>query len=939
MVSSTGTFVSCKDYDDDIDNLQEQIDKLATKEDMQSQLSQMQSAVEAAKTAAAEALKAAEAADNSAKVAELTRKVEALEDASINVDALLAKVQEAVDQAIDDAKLDDLKAEIAEQLKVVQELTGYAISSVTSVELVYSYVNQTTDAKKDEGIDVAPYAGQALDFTTIVEKENTFGKNLTGAMSFVKDRQVQVPATFIVRVAPTNAVLDASMISLQNGKGEKLSIVNIEKADAYNELLTRAASTSGLWKITAQLSQYDKNVFLAAQYKNGKSTDGTILYAVAVNNTPKAENVREVVSTYDLTLDHSDYTAENVLNFFVNDTNIKNINNRYDDSSKSLDKPAAAAKNLAPELAWKDKAAVAATDLNNDGTPKATSNARLDASSDNRSDKDVYPAVQGEEITISLAANELDEFKNYKAPATIKGMYITLDHEANAIESSPSEWNAWNSYQYTGLNTVVTGTSTKITINPGANQKIINDIVGFRVYAVNWDGTLVDPDGKAFYVKLGEAGADWNAVNTTIVPENINITPVTQAKSNSVAVTLTKLTGATAATWTTDKVDGTAPAFNAYFVDKDNKVIYNTSNANQLSVDFSKVTKIYTMPVVDDWTKYEDDKTYNGTLTISNADKFVLATIKVSMTKVLPTGLPDGFSVKTNQVIGEIYNCYLVPKVNANDANATWTAKEANWGTMKMTDVFNFGKDNTSSQAHAKNYIVTFAESDKKDNKLIAVTPAGNGTLTVAKSYIDNKTKHATSVDYNYGQISSKKVDGEYVDYTINATTFQTIYNCVYNGTYSWRWATREDLGGEYIKKDDKGNYTKSMPYTTTLTYGTNSYANNNPATVPTIDVYAQYIQGLSSRDGLYSAKLSEPYGNSLKIKEAHLVSDANKQVDEYFTVEYVKDGNMIKGFTAAKVTDTTNPEKPVASTLVITVYDMYGHEFDITIPMTVNKR
>ena len=34
MVSSTGTFVSCKDYDDDIDNLQEQINKLATKEDM-----------------------------------------------------------------------------------------------------------------------------------------------------------------------------------------------------------------------------------------------------------------------------------------------------------------------------------------------------------------------------------------------------------------------------------------------------------------------------------------------------------------------------------------------------------------------------------------------------------------------------------------------------------------------------------------------------------------------------------------------------------------------------------------------------------------------------------------------------------------------------------------------------------------------------------------
>ena len=46
MVSSTGTFVSCKDYDDDIDNLQEQINKLATKEDMTSQIAALQTTVD-----------------------------------------------------------------------------------------------------------------------------------------------------------------------------------------------------------------------------------------------------------------------------------------------------------------------------------------------------------------------------------------------------------------------------------------------------------------------------------------------------------------------------------------------------------------------------------------------------------------------------------------------------------------------------------------------------------------------------------------------------------------------------------------------------------------------------------------------------------------------------------------------------------------------------
>ena len=81
----------------------------------------------------------------------------------------------------------------------------------------------------------------------------------------------------------------------------------------------------------------------------------------------------------------------------------------------------------------------------------------------------------------------------------------------NAVESAPSELNAWNSYTYTGLNTVVEGTSTEITID---SKSAINDIIGFRVFAVNYDGTLVDPDGKAFYVNLGDKSADWNAVDT-----------------------------------------------------------------------------------------------------------------------------------------------------------------------------------------------------------------------------------------------------------------------------------------------------------------------------------------------------------------------------------------------------------------------------------------
>ena len=53
MVTSTSTFVSCKDYDDDINSLQEQID--AQKSDLSTQISALQSALSAAQSEAAAA--------------------------------------------------------------------------------------------------------------------------------------------------------------------------------------------------------------------------------------------------------------------------------------------------------------------------------------------------------------------------------------------------------------------------------------------------------------------------------------------------------------------------------------------------------------------------------------------------------------------------------------------------------------------------------------------------------------------------------------------------------------------------------------------------------------------------------------------------------------------------------------------------------------------
>ena len=126
----------------------------------------------------------------------------------------------------------------------------------------------------------------------------------------------------------------------------------------------------------------------------------------------------------------------------------------------------------------------------------------------------------------------------------IKAFYVTLDQNF-ARESTTSEVSAWTGYIYDGVGfQTVNGFDTKTgkyridTQRNDTELGIVNgirpaklfvkedgkdiegvikvkdargakgDIIGFRVFAVNLDGTLYDPDGRAFYVKLGDEGEE-----------------------------------------------------------------------------------------------------------------------------------------------------------------------------------------------------------------------------------------------------------------------------------------------------------------------------------------------------------------------------------------------------------------------------------------------
>jgi hypothetical protein len=247
---------------------------------------------------------------------------------------------------------------------------------------------------------------------------------------------------------------------------------------------------------------------------------------------------------------------------------------------------------------------------------------------------------------------------------------------------------------------------------------------------------------------------------------------------------------------------------------------------------------------------------------------------------------------------------------------------------MPLDQVFNFGSGTLAS------YETTFAASAGTAPSLTDVVVVGNATLSVAKSFVNNTTQHATKVVYNFGKISTetKNTAGTVIDYKVTIKEFPTVYSNIYNNTYSWNWATRAQLntwagkpaGADYTAMTG-GNYTLAMPYATEITYGDTK----------TFDL--GWIYGVSTRDSKYNANLDAPYLASLQVTGMKLVSNANNLDEYYEVVPPFAVGNTT--FTLSQKSTATNPNADVPSTLIITAKDTYNNNVEIKLPMTVKKR
>lgn len=967
-IASVSTFTSCKDYDDDIDNLQSQIDKAGLQSDIDALKTQLQDAAStasAAKTTAESALAKANDAAVKADVEKAIQKVEvtankaatdvatAISNAAnaqttadgaqkaADAAAKAAKdAQKQADQAVKDAaaaattanaaakqadfekalerignletsrvtadKLDEKLTQLKEELlgadgdketigSLTVKVNAYKgaveelYSAVTSVELVetYSGVNGfTSNWNTTNGI--TPLTVEMLH--GLISDDSKFGdENGNDAKPIVeyvkgKDIDVKDDASIVVRVNPVNADLTkGAKIILLNSKGESLEdIVKVGTPSKFDKLITtRAAATvkTGLWKLPLSVAEgvSEEDFKKAVTVKDENGNEKAILYAVAINNTvdSKAEAAadRYVVSTYDVKPTYNKFVPSNDFTFKVGGKDVSEIHNRWtgyeivgENSNFSSDKN--------PELAWANDAAAEPV---LEGEKKNVENANYRS---HRSDVRYWNSLLQVEVGKPFSITDLKTSDNTAADY----YYVVLDKD-NAIESGVSELNAWKNYEIDNLNKVVPASENlTLTIQTEAAN---HDIIGFRVYAVNKDGKLLDPDGKAFYVVVGEnytSGIVGNLDAVNKITEKKDFSPV-----DGVSYGPWELVADNNACPLSEK-----PVFAAVYYDKDGNETTNMSEVTKIAFKVNNPVLIAdgaTVSLKSTLRKYTDNNFYE------------VGTVIATYTKVLPKAFPADITFRPAQETGKgtgYFIAYMTPE------NGYTVTNKSVYGSVDLNNVFYNLDDNVSFEiadaAKDANDKLTSVKADKA-NKFVATV--------AAKDFINSTTKHAVTAKYNYGEISLVK----------------------------------NNKTGQWEKKPHTVDYGKSLSVTFACWHSASSYSwKEQPALQwkATANVIKTDIKNIAVKNtynndffgGTFAQLLTNKY-LEVKAGSAHLTYEG--QVDPYFTVEVdATNGQFI--FTQTGIQAENAPTVDHTENLEFVVVDAYGHEVPQSFKVTIKR-
>ena len=707
----------------------------------------------------------------------------------------LSSIESLLNQDTPDAT--SLKTRVDNIENKLKDIIGQYSTMVTDVQLY----NFTTAANNE--------FDQKLNFIQATEQANVFpGAGVADAQfTFEKGKYFAGEDSLLIRVSPVDAELTTSNVSLLNSQGTELNdLIEVTDAHRYNGLLygaeTRAGvdANTGLWVVKFKAKDLGKAFDAAAKVKVGENDFRSILYSVAVKNTYTTDEAkdRRVTSEYGVSL-WSD-VALHAFDFKVGKTPIGEIKNRYDVNAQ--------------ELEWINNAKPATTVITKEGN---TQNAKDRATGiDDRHDKKLLAVEVGSDIVIDFTNMISPEVVGYSKNKDfgVKGFYVTLDEDF-AGESGVSEINAWRSYTYENVGykggkpaKLFTGNKGTIKIQNMNNVK--GDVIGFRVYAVNYDGTLTDPDGRAFYVAVGDAKVDMTIPATTV---SLDKTTANHDQptfvSPKVNVDFSKCSDFDASDeykWTVTAKDKSGA--DVQVSGNEFSVKYFKADGSETDKLSKEVTAIQF--VLDKPNKFVDNEIYTVSTTLQKniagaiADvSTVTASFKKEMPKEAPTfGYRDGFDkfeyiipedgYKVNEPVdGKIANKggefdfrnILIINGNQNSYHGV---------DLFTKGVFNFNVANGTYKSANNKYVLTNAKAEYVDDTNQYILAVNNGGANL----VDNKTERTITANFVYKNISKQQVEvvvngvktkvwKDDVEYPVPSASSEKIVYCSWMKTFN----------------------------------------------------------------------------------------------------------------------------------------------------------
>ena len=901
MVTSTGTFVSCKDYDDDIENLQEQINKLATKEDMTSQIASLQSALTAAqgeaaaaKATAAQALDKANSiaatatdAEKAAAEAEKAAAKAALDAAAAKEEAIkaaqeeVAKAQKALQEAIAadfEAVKKDLAAQIAKLTEKVEEMTGYTTEMLTSLQIIASdngqeiskahlnlnyariaaitsTINGDSEAAKTAEVQL-PVTGKYALFTY------TFGKGLAGEFAVAAGNINTVTGNFMVNVAPINAAVSADKLSLINGKGEDLTAyVNMDirtvSQNFYTEPTPTRAAATGVRNVSVQLKKdvdfeaFDKLVIAdGANHAsaNCEETHAYINYALAVS-----DEHRTVTSDYGVTM------------HVVKEQ---------------------AALDIATESKLSSEADRMYAESGNHYVAKYAN-----GGDGNGANEGCYPVALGEPFSLKVGSTG----------GNVWASYVIVDY--NNASLTTTDKAALKGMSFSGVDAVSLNNEFAITVSGTYAAGVC---VPMKLVTIDYLGNV---EQNVFWVKANEpalATINFVATPKANVEDGTAWTVIGSEKQEFKVPA-----GATgyALDWVIGEVDH-RDAYTHYIREISQEECYKVIKSGIPEMPILQLYKSnkQSKPNGNSEVAYaefvgklnlqlmKEDKVYEGIIKFYDAKETYLGSNVLTIKKVLPTTVPANFSAKTNAINNGVLTVYPVPAGNAAEFDLNYA--------------FNNWADNFKIQV-----------ADKTNNVVDKEGNLGDKLLNINPNIISDGKTYETKITYNYGEILYVPEGHGVVApdaYTVAWDAFATQFNCLpLDSKYEWTetpvvyYRENNTIMGK-ITYDEEGNEI--------------DFAN----VIKVTDPYGKEVNpfGNDVNWTTWAPQWNPSVGSKDNTPKISLITNGDK-VNEFFTAEWGNETKAGKKKTTIVLTKTSTEvvlSGNVETTVQIEYKDGFGH-------------